>query len=92
MCQKVGFHCDRCGQCCRNIKLFGNLYAWLRDAHGNCRYFDNEHNLCSIYPIRPIICRVEDGHGLYFANMPYSEYLIHTRQCCNMLKHIDKNK
>lgn len=79
------FCCDGCGQCCRHIALFGAMYSWLINEDGQCRYFDAKLNQCSIYKLRPLICRVEEGYWLYFSHMPYYEYLQRTKEMCACL-------
>lgn len=56
----MNFNCDKCGLCCRSLKKFGELYADLDDGSGVCKFFDKTSNLCTIYDMRPLKCRVED--------------------------------
>ncbi|WP_371877427.1 YkgJ family cysteine cluster protein [Desulfomicrobium sp. ZS1] len=81
------FDCDKCGACCRHLKLFGDAYAWLVDGGtGMCRYFDPNTNLCTIYPIRPLMCNIDLGYGLFFSHIPYAEFIEKNRQACGVLK------
>ena len=57
------FNCDKCGQCCRNLAT-STLYADLDRGDGICKYL--EGNLCSIYEIRPIKCRIDECYERYF--------------------------
>lgn len=85
----MNFPCDKCGACCRHLKLFGEAYAWLVDVYtGMCRYFDAESNLCVIYPIRPVICNLALGHALLFADMPWAEFVEKNMQACKLLKNM----
>lgn len=78
------FQCDKCGLCCRNLHL-SSLYADLDDGTGKCMYLQG--NLCSIYDIRPIICRIDDCYDLYFATlMSRDEYYRQNYAVCKKLK------
>lgn len=79
------FMCHNCGQCCRHIALFGTMYSWLLNAEGQCRYFDAEANKCTIYELRPVICRVEEGYLIHFSHIPYNEYVRRTKEVCSKL-------
>lgn len=57
------FHCDMCGQCCRNLSK-SDLYAFLNRGDGICKYLKG--NLCSIYKNRPLLCRVDESYYAYF--------------------------
>lgn len=80
------FHCDNCGACCSQLKLFGSLYAFLDDGSGVCRYYDKETKLCTIYEQRPLLCRVEEGYHAYFTDIPYEDYLKGCEEWCQRLK------
>ena len=80
------FHCDKCGACCSQLKLFGSLYAFLDDGSGVCRYYDKETKLCTIYEHRPLQCRVEEGYHAYFADIPYEDYLKGVEEGCRKLR------
>lgn len=90
--QKISIDCDKCGACCRHLKLFGEMYAWLVDGGtGMCRYFDPHTNLCTIYPIRPLICNIDEGYRLFFSHIPYEEFIEKNRHACIMLKNFSPN-
>lgn len=80
------FKCSKCGLCCSHLYLFGNAYKWLDDGNGVCKYFNNELKICSIYEIRPIICRVEEGYYRFFKKIPYDRYIQDTKKACRMLQ------
>lgn len=83
----LAFPCSKCGACCRHLKLFGKAYAWLLDGDtGMCRYFDPQKNLCSIYPIRPVICNMDIGYRLFFSHMPQEEFIAKNREACHKLQ------
>lgn len=86
------FECDRCGACCRHLKLFGQAYASLDRGDGICRHLDPENNLCRIYENRPLICNVREGYKVFFSDMPYDEYIAMTVQGCEKLKALLKQE
>ena len=59
-----GFHCDRCGLCCRKVGRFEFMKAFDR-GDGVCKYL-NENNLCSIYETRPTICNVDELYEKFY--------------------------
>lgn len=82
----MNFNCDKCGLCCRSLKKFGELYADLDDGSGVCKFLDKTSNLCIIYDMRPLKCRVEDAYKAYFSKIPYKVYIDFTYQMCENLK------
>ena len=88
---KKKFSCDCCGACCRQLFLFGSAYNWLDDGTGCCRYFDMSTNLCTVYFLRPLICRVEEGYYLFFSHISWDEYIDQSMYACELLKkHLKK--
>lgn len=78
------FRCDKCGQCCRNLKK-SSLYNSLHNGDGVCRYLEN--NLCSIYEDRPLLCRVDESYKQIFSHlMTYEQYLKLNYDSCENLK------
>jgi hypothetical protein len=78
------FQCDRCGACCRNLHL-SELYRHLDRGDGVCRYL--VENLCSIYPNRPLLCRVDESYEVFFREtMSLDEYYKLNYAVCNQLK------
>ena len=78
------FKCDKCGQCCRNLKL-SEIYNDLDDGTGVCRYLKG--NLCSIYKDRPVYCRIDECYELWFKEiMSKDEYYRQNYACCKILK------
>lgn len=78
------FKCNKCGQCCRNLRL-NSLYAYLDDGTGCCKYLKG--NECSIYYKRPVICNVDKCYELYFSNiMTLEEYYKKNMEACEILK------
>lgn len=82
------FHCDQCGACCRNLKLFP-LYAELDRGDGVCKYLSG--NLCSIYDERPVLCRVDESFQLFFSDLlTKEEYYRLNYEACDRLKKKDR--
>lgn len=78
------FKCDMCGECCRNIQL-SPIYSELDDGSGKCRYLDG--NKCSIYNVRPLICRVDECYDVFFGKaMTKEEYYRLNYEVCEKLK------
>ncbi len=85
-CSDSEFSCDRCGVCCRSLRMFGNFYSDLDDGTGCCRYYDRNTRLCKIYESRPLKCRVKEGGKVYFPDLSYEEYIRKTKEMCRILK------
>lgn len=86
------FHCDQCGACCKQLRLFGPRYKWLDNGNGHCKYFDNKTNLCTVYALRPLICRVVEGYAHYFYNIEFKKYIDLSKKSCDFLKKKIANK
>lgn len=81
------FKCDKCGQCCRNLRL-SKEYTDLDRGDGICRYLDG--NLCSIYESRPLKCRIDDCYEMLFKeSMSKEEYYRLNYESCNILKQLE---
>lgn len=52
----MAWECNKCGACCR---IAGKIVPELDRGDGVCRWL-TETNLCSIYEIRPQICRTKN--------------------------------
>ncbi len=78
------FVCDKCGECCRNLKGV-SLYADLDRGDGICKYLDG--NLCSIYNDRPLLCRIDDCYELFYKEQyTRDEFYELNYKVCNQLK------
>lgn len=78
------FQCDKCGACCRNLRLSSN-YADLDRGDGVCKYLQG--NLCSIYENRPLKCRIDDSyHTLFKDSMTINEFYKLNYDACQILK------
>lgn len=81
------FECDKCGQCCRNLQLSPE-YADLDRGDGVCRYLDG--NLCRIYEVRPLKCRVDECYEVMFKElMTKEQYYRLNYESCNILKKME---
>lgn len=89
---KSQFHCTHCGECCRHI---GNIPALREYDNGNgvCIFLNQDTNLCTIYPKRPLICNVDQVYEEYFSRY-YSEeeYLELNYKVCEALRNKEINK
>ncbi|WP_428830049.1 YkgJ family cysteine cluster protein [Aeromonas media] len=60
------FHCNKCGQCCRNVGM-SELTTFLDRIDSVCHHFNEMKNICSIYEKRPLVCRVENFYTSYLS-------------------------
>ncbi len=82
------FVCDICGCCCRHLNL-SKEYAFLDRGDGVCRYLSG--NLCSIYELRPLLCRVDESYQAFFyAVMSRQEYDRLNTEECEQLKRMEE--
>lgn len=65
--QEMGFKCDRCGLCCRNLKE-APIKTKLDRGDGICRHFDEKSHMCKIYNTRPVICNVDRFYKIFLKN------------------------
>jgi len=67
----MAFECEQCGLCCKKV---------------NCMYLTQD-NKCSIYETRPLVCNVEEGYKVFFADkMSKEEYNKMNRVICISLQ------
>ena len=84
------FDCIKCGLCCRCLK--GNpavkgtkLEKWDR-GDGVCKHL-TEDNLCDIYEVRPLICRVDELYYKFWKDkITIDEYHEMQRNACEFLQ------
>lgn len=82
--KKRVFHCNRCGECCRNLQFVEPLKNF-HNGNGICIYLDKETNLCRIYEERPIVCNVEKCYEKFFTEiMTKEEYYKLNYKGCEM--------
>ncbi len=77
------FKCSKCGLCCKQIAKMPQIYGFLDNGKGQCKYFDETTNLCTIYKQRPIICNIDESYKLYFSDVYSLEefYELNYRAC-----------
>jgi Fe-S-cluster containining protein len=78
------FPCTECGLCCKNINR-NPLYASLDRGDGVCKNLVNDTS-CSIYDDRPIFCRIDEAHKLFFSMLSLSEYYNLNAKTCYELQ------
>lgn len=82
------FPCTKCGACCRHLDK-SDLYKELDRGDGVCKYLKG--NLCSIYEIRPNLCRVDKCYELYFAShMTRDEFYRTNLAVCRKLRELEE--
>lgn len=54
----MSFECDRCGVCCKNIRLSEFYSEELDRGDGVCVHLTAD-NLCEIYSERPLFCNID---------------------------------
>lgn len=85
-----GFHCDRCGLCCRKVGKFPFMKEFDR-GDGVCKHLTDD-NLCAIYDHRPTICDVDRLYGIYFKDkMSKEEWYRLQYEGCRELKEENGN-
>ena len=79
------FECAMCGKCCQNLH-YSDIYADLDRGDVVCKFLQN--NLCSIYEIRPLKCRIDDSYELIFKGKISKEvyYKLNYEVCEKMKK------
>ncbi|MBQ7453838.1 MAG: YkgJ family cysteine cluster protein [Selenomonadaceae bacterium] len=84
------FDCDKCGVCCRNIRLSIFYTEELDRGDGVCKNFDEATKLCTIYNDRPIICNI-DAYYEKFLSQIMSRQKFHeiNHDACARLKKFD---
>jgi hypothetical protein len=79
------FECDKCGICCRNIRL-SDLSSDFDRGDGVCKHLTAE-NLCEIYSERPIFCNVDAYYEKYLSEkLSREEFHELNRAACEQLK------
>ena len=78
------FNCDMCGECCRHLDR-SVIYEKLNRGDGVCRYLVG--NKCSIYEIRPLLCRIDESYEMLFKSIiSKDEYYRLNYEACENLK------
>ena len=83
------FTCSACGECCQHV---GDVKE-IESVDGVCINYNPSTKLCKIYDNRPLICRVDEGHSKFFANMEIEEYYkANYEVCAKFRKDLDNAK
>ena len=84
----MSFQCNKCGICCQHINT-----PLIKSVDGVCVNYNPSTKLCNIYDNRPLICRVDEGHSMFFANMEIEEYYkANYEVCAKFRKDLDNAK
>jgi hypothetical protein len=67
------FNCEKCGACCRVIK---------------CKHLTKD-NLCDIYSIRPLICRVDEMYKIIGNKLTKKQYYDLCKKACKYLREME---
>jgi Fe-S-cluster containining protein len=75
------FPCSQCGACCRRVGKFKDFPEPVR-RDGSCSHLQ-EDNSCAIYETRPLVCRITEGHRVFFPELSEKDYLEGNIKACN---------
>ena len=75
------FPCTKCGICCRSLNI-SDIYKELDRGDGACMHFNELENLCRIYTDRPLICRIEEMHEVFYKEMTKEKYILSNLLAC----------
>jgi len=81
---KMNFLCSQCAACC---KIAGAIKLMPNRGDGACVYL-LDNNLCSIYDVRPDICRVDkmfEKHKKLNKNLTLKQHYINSTKACHEL-------
>ena len=82
----MSFECDRCGVCCKNIRLSEFYSEELDRGDGVCIHLTAD-NLCEIYSERPLFCNIDAYWEKFLAEeMTREEFYKINRAACALLK------
>lgn len=82
----MDFPCTCCGACCRNVNLAAET-RWLDRGDGCCLHYEERSKLCSIYEVRPDICRVDvQFKSNYQKSMDWVQFVNLNLQACELLR------
>lgn len=80
------FPCTMCGICCQNISHIKELESFDL-GNGVCKYFDLITKGCTIYDIRPNICRIDKMYELeYYKKFTKSDFYNLNAEACNRMQ------
>jgi Fe-S-cluster containining protein len=80
------FPCTGCGLCCQHISDVEELKDYDL-GNGVCKYFNEFSKECTIYEIRPEICRVDEiFEKRYKDSLSKRDFYIENAKVCNILQ------
>lgn len=83
------FPCTQCGLCCRNVHLAEQTRS-LDRGDGVCRHYGEADRRCSIYDIRPEICRVDGQYELHYSERyTWDAFVAVNVEACRVLERLD---
>lgn len=85
LAENGGFSCSRCGLCCRCVRR-SEATIWLDRGDGVCSNLDESSNLCRIYAMRPMVCRVDAMYPAFESILTKEEYIAENMRVCETLK------
>jgi len=87
---KITFQCWQCGACCKLTPLL-ERYNIPVNSEGHCVHLKD--NRCSIYAVRPAVCRVSSSRRTVFAHLSDSEFArMYTKICRAVEEEIKKKE
>jgi Fe-S-cluster containining protein len=76
------FPCTQCGLCCQHVHLADET-RFLDRGDGTCRHYDADTKSCTIYTVRPAICRVDQMYTLHYVRQyTWDEFVALNLQVC----------
>lgn len=95
MSQDSKFECRKCGICCRRIgnnpAAKGTELESFDRGDGVCKHLTAD-NLCDIYEVRPLVCRVDELYYKFYKDtMTIEEYHEMQRNACEFLRKTSAN-
>ena len=87
----MNFECDKCGICCKNIRLSIFYSEELDRGDGVCKHLTAD-NLCAIYAERPLSCNIDAYYEKFlFKKMSRREFHKLNHIACECLKNPNKS-
>lgn len=80
------FPCNQCGLCCQRVHQSTET-RFLDRGDGVCKHYDVPNKSCSIYELRPEICRVDIQFTNRFAqHYSWHEFVMLNTAVCTALQ------
>lgn len=84
----TAFPCNRCGACCRNVRLAKETES-LDRGDGCCQHYDDASKQCGIYAERPSICRVDEQYAINYQQvMTWDLFVAINLEACEKLNQL----